>query len=684
MAYDTKIKRDEHLTTLRLDSKINTDFTHDYIGSFVTEGGGVIQKDLWILGDLQIDGAVNIPSNSNATQLQGTDISAVAPTDLQILQYLAGPDEWTPVSNVTLPGDLIVSGNFIVNGTTTTVNSTDLQVEDNIILVNKGEAGAGVSAGTAGIQIDRGISTDFQILFNEATDQVEVGLVGSLEPVALREGTPTNTGVAFWNSATKRFETDTGMTYNSGTDTLSVTNFTIGSDLTVPGTANICDIYCAAGNFTVVSNGANENILMGGASNSIAIGGTQATVSGGVSNTAFIGASVGGGSTNSATGNYAAIPGGLGNTASGMYTFAVGRGNTANMNYGAAMGYAASSAHVGSYVWSDGTGTGISSAAANDWTARASGGFRFVADTNLVPVNGVQIVAGQNTIRTLAGAYVDANAVQIQGINVDSVGSPLDGQVLVYRSGSSRYEFEDQTGTGGGGGIFQNWNAVGSTNISSLTSNYTKYQLTGDAVLLIGDIDITPTGSVSFVDITGLPYNATTVVGSENGNSALMSRISDSVLSIAQVTAPHATDTLRITSVFDAGQSYNIKFQLFYSVPSGSFISFTASSGSNINTLTIRSAYYLDVGEATLIHIDVRVSTTSDVSFIEMGNLPHAAVLAASSSAGTAAIIKRVSDGALSPANFTIDHASSTMRVTSIFSSAQQYDISAQIFYPNA
>ena len=59
-------------------------------------------------------------------------------------------DTGTNVGVVTITGSLVVQGDY------TTVNVSDLQIEDNTILLNKGESGSGVTEGTAGIQIDRG------------------------------------------------------------------------------------------------------------------------------------------------------------------------------------------------------------------------------------------------------------------------------------------------------------------------------------------------------------------------------------------------------------------------------------------------------------------------------------------------------------------------------------------------
>ena len=64
-------------------------------------------------------------------------------------------------------GNVQVTGNITIAGTQTVVNSQELDIVDNIIVLNKGETGAGVTENTSGIEIDRGSSTNAQILFDE-------------------------------------------------------------------------------------------------------------------------------------------------------------------------------------------------------------------------------------------------------------------------------------------------------------------------------------------------------------------------------------------------------------------------------------------------------------------------------------------------------------------------------------
>jgi hypothetical protein len=70
----------------------------------------------------------------------------------------------------TATGTVIVTGNLNVKGVTTTVESTNTTVVDNILQLNFGQSGNGISSALnyqAGIEIVRGAYSNAQILFNE-------------------------------------------------------------------------------------------------------------------------------------------------------------------------------------------------------------------------------------------------------------------------------------------------------------------------------------------------------------------------------------------------------------------------------------------------------------------------------------------------------------------------------------
>jgi hypothetical protein len=93
--------------------------------------------------------------NSNATTLNiggaGTTLSIGSAT-----------------GTTTVNNNLVVSGNLTVDGTTTTLNTATLEVEDNIVLLNKGVTGS--PSLNAGLEIERGDSANVSILWNETSD----------------------------------------------------------------------------------------------------------------------------------------------------------------------------------------------------------------------------------------------------------------------------------------------------------------------------------------------------------------------------------------------------------------------------------------------------------------------------------------------------------------------------------
>ena len=64
-------------------------------------------------------------------------------------------------------GVVRVTGDLIVQGNATTVQSENMTVRDNIIVVNHGESGAGITLDTAGIRVDRGTNADTFMVFDE-------------------------------------------------------------------------------------------------------------------------------------------------------------------------------------------------------------------------------------------------------------------------------------------------------------------------------------------------------------------------------------------------------------------------------------------------------------------------------------------------------------------------------------
>ena len=71
--------------------------------------------------------------------------------------------------------NVVVAGNLTVQGTTTTVDTDNTTIKDNTIVLNNGETGAGVTAGTSGIEIDRGSETNKTLVWDETDDKWTIG-----------------------------------------------------------------------------------------------------------------------------------------------------------------------------------------------------------------------------------------------------------------------------------------------------------------------------------------------------------------------------------------------------------------------------------------------------------------------------------------------------------------------------
>jgi hypothetical protein len=70
---------------------------------------------------------------------------------------------------------LTITGNLIVAGSSTEVNSTDLAITDKTIVLNKGETGNGVTSPVhSGIEIERGTATNVGLRYNDLSDKWEI------------------------------------------------------------------------------------------------------------------------------------------------------------------------------------------------------------------------------------------------------------------------------------------------------------------------------------------------------------------------------------------------------------------------------------------------------------------------------------------------------------------------------
>ena len=80
---------------------------------------------------------------------------------------------------MTAAGDVVISGNLTVSGTTTTVNSETVTFDDNILILNNNYTGSSPTE-NGGFEVERGTLDNAKLLFNETTDKWQVGIGSSL------------------------------------------------------------------------------------------------------------------------------------------------------------------------------------------------------------------------------------------------------------------------------------------------------------------------------------------------------------------------------------------------------------------------------------------------------------------------------------------------------------------------
>ena len=150
-------------------------FTVDADGRLTAAGTASITTTLDIAADSGTDDGVVL----------GTDTLTISGTANEIETSVSGDTITIGLPNdVTIGNNLTVTGDLTVSGTTTTVNTETILLADNIITLNSNETGT--PSENAGIEVERGTSTNVELRWNETNDVWEL----------------TNDGSTYYNIAT--------------------------------------------------------------------------------------------------------------------------------------------------------------------------------------------------------------------------------------------------------------------------------------------------------------------------------------------------------------------------------------------------------------------------------------------------------------------------------------------------
>ena len=152
-------------TTLQLGSIPNSSLTNSSVT--VTAGAGLTNGGTVALGasiTLNVGAGEGITVNADDIALKnGTNLSANT-----VVKWDNTNNQLTN-SSITDDGTtVVIGGNLTVNGTTTYVNSNTVEIGDNIILLNRDEAGT--PSQNAGFEVERGTSANVSFIWNETQD----------------------------------------------------------------------------------------------------------------------------------------------------------------------------------------------------------------------------------------------------------------------------------------------------------------------------------------------------------------------------------------------------------------------------------------------------------------------------------------------------------------------------------
>ena len=237
---------------------LGTDTTGDYVAGASASGAGIS-----VTGSGG-EGSSLVISNTGVTSLLGTANEVTVSASAGAIT-IGLPDD------VTIGGNLGVTGNLTVSGSVTTLNTETLLVEDNQITLNSNVTGT--PSADAGIEVERGDSTNASLIWDESADKWAAGLIGSETAISLEGHTHVASDVTDFDTAVDSEIDD----YLTGSDSISITSGSI--DATLAASASY---LTKVGGLAVDKAGLESALVSDGFPKKYATGNTSLSSSGGV------------------------------------------------------------------------------------------------------------------------------------------------------------------------------------------------------------------------------------------------------------------------------------------------------------------------------------------------------------------------------------------------------------------
>jgi hypothetical protein len=171
----------------------------------VISGSGVELSTSGMNANINVQ-ATGVGSNANVTATN--EVNLTAPR-INITGEIGATGD-------TTVGNLTVGGNLVINGSSLTVESTTVRIADNIMELNKNEVGTGVTAGKAGLKINRGDADAYLLVFDETDDNFKVGTDTVLKAIATQDYVNSNTHTHTNKAVLDKFTEVGGQLYYNG------------------------------------------------------------------------------------------------------------------------------------------------------------------------------------------------------------------------------------------------------------------------------------------------------------------------------------------------------------------------------------------------------------------------------------------------------------------------------------
>jgi hypothetical protein len=183
-------------------------------------------------------------------------------------------------NDLNVDGDVVVTGDLTVNGTTTTINTETVEIEDNILNLNRTQGDPDTpTATTSGISIYRGTSNpEASFIFDDGDDTWDltnnIVIAGTAQATTLTDGTASLNGGTLSNAVLANGVTATTQSPGDSTDKVATTAFVAAAvtaeDLDFAGDSGTGSVDLDSQTFTIA--GTTNEIETSASGQTITIG----------------------------------------------------------------------------------------------------------------------------------------------------------------------------------------------------------------------------------------------------------------------------------------------------------------------------------------------------------------------------------------------------------------------------